>query len=239
MVSPELIVIKRWTWKKFALLFAGSLFLLVLSALSGFFYGLDKAIDLSEKNQQLEQRVQYLSSQIEDAKRQLVMQEQISKVDKAANLHAGTSMDSQLQRIRELERELKFFRSIIAPEESEKGLQLARFNWKKSDTGQLNWQLSLIQAGSQGKSLAGVVTMTLVAMDGTEQVEIPIQNQDQKQNFSYRFKYFQHITGTISIEGDLVPIAVNVVARPAVKGQQPIEKQFPWQSDEEKLANVG
>ena len=166
------------------------------------------------------------------------MLKQISKVDKAANMHAGNSMDSQLQKIRELERELNFFRSIMAPEETVKGLQISRFSWQAIEKGNFNWQLSLIQAGSQGRSLSGVVKAELVAMRGNDEVIIALINEQQAESFNYHFKYFQHLSGSISIADDLVPIAVNVIAKPAINGQPSIEKQFPWQTDEEKLANV-
>ncbi|MFT5519751.1 MAG: hypothetical protein ACI9IA_000335 [Enterobacterales bacterium] len=244
MVSPDLIIIKRWTSKQFTVLAVTILLILLGFSLSGYLWGVADAIKLNSENETLLKQLNGLQSDQDATQRQLVMQKQISKVDQAANYHAGNSMDIQLQKIRDLERELTFFRSIMAPEESIKGLQISRFSWQKSDTGDFNWQLSLIQAGAQGRALSGFVKLDLVATKDGKEVIIPIINLEQETNkqqrdrYNYRFKYFQHLTGTLNIADGLVPLSIKVVAKPAINGQQSIEKQFPWQADEEKLANV-
>ncbi len=238
MASPELIVIKRWTRKQFTVLTIAIVLLLMAFSVVGYLLGIKDGISLRDENWQLTEKVSDLSIQLDEKNRQLVMQDQISKVDQAANLHAGTSMDSQHQQIRELERELKFFRSIMAPEESTKGLQISRFNWQQQDQNTFSWQLSLIQAGSQGRAISGFVNIELIAMRGKEKVVLPLLTEAQSDRFNYRFLYFQHITGSVSIAEDLTPISLAIVAHPTLKGQPSIEKQFPWQSDEEKVANV-
>ncbi len=238
MVSPDLIVIKRWTWKQFTVLIIAAVLLLTLFLLMGFWLGNHDGISQRVENKQLINTVNELTHQFDDSQRQLVMQKQISKVDQAANIHAGNSMDSQHQQIRELERELKFFRNIMAPEESLKGLQISRFTWQKQKANIVNWQLSLIQAGSQGRAVSGFANMELIALKDEKEVLVPLLTEDKKERFNYRFRYFQHITGSLVIDEDLVPISIKITAHPTLKGQPSVEKQFPWQSDEEKIANV-
>jgi len=238
MVSPELIVIKRWTWKQFALGITAVLFVLFLFYFVGYMMGDSDGINLRNEKQQLTQTVRQLTQQLADSERQLVKQTQISKVDQAANVHAGESLDSQQQQIRELERELKFFRSIMAPEESHKGLQIARFNWQQQDQETINWQISLIQAGSQGRSISGYVIIEMRGMQGNKEVILPLKNEKQGDRFNFRFKYFQHLFGNLKLENNMVPISVNVKAYPTLKGQPIIDKEFPWQPDEENIANV-
>ena len=238
MVSPELIVIKRWTWKQFTVLIISSLLILLLFSVAGYFLGNSDAISMGAENRVLTDTVDQLTIELDDSRRQLVMQKQISKVDQAANLQAGNSMDTQHQQIRDLQRELKFFRSIMAPEESIKGLQISRFHWQKQEPNTYNWQLSLIQAGSQGRSVSGFVNLELIAMRGNERIVLPLSTEEKSDRFNYRFRYFQHLTGSVSIADGLIPVSVKIVAHPTLKGQPSIEKQFPWQSDEEKIANV-
>ncbi|RLA03585.1 MAG: hypothetical protein DRQ47_04900 [Gammaproteobacteria bacterium] len=238
MVSPDLIVIKRWSLQQFAWLGLAALLALLIMLAIGYRWGIKDGISLFDENQKLTGNVEQLNTQLGDSNRQLLIQKQISKVDQAANFHAGNSMDEQLHQIRSLERELKFFRSIMAPEESVKGLQISRFNWQQPEQGVFNWQLSLIQAGSQGRAVSGVVKVHLIAMSGGKETRISLTDEQQKSSFSYRFKYFQHISGTITLADDVTPIRVNIVAKPAINGQQSVEKQFPWQPDEEKIANV-
>ncbi|MCP4270859.1 MAG: hypothetical protein GY781_02670 [Gammaproteobacteria bacterium] len=238
MVSPELIVIKRWTWKQFAIGIAAVFSVFILFYLTGYMMGDADGISLRNEKQQLLGNVRQLTEQLAESERQLVKQTQISKVDQAANVQAGNSLDSQQQHIRELERELTFFRSIMAPEESQKGLQIARFSWQQQDQETINWQISLIQAGSQGRAISGYVMLQLRGMQGNKEVILPLKNEKQGDRFNFRFKYFQHLIGSLKLDENIVPISVNVKAYPTLKGQPIIDIEFPWQPDEENIANV-
>jgi len=81
MVSPELIVVKRWTWKQFLLLTVAVVLLLMLFLTSGYLLGNADGVGLRNKNQELFDLVQERTIQLEQTKRALVMQKQISKVD--------------------------------------------------------------------------------------------------------------------------------------------------------------
>ncbi len=238
MVSPELIVIKRWTWKQFAIGIAAIFSVFILFYLTGYMMGDADGISLRNEKQQLLGNVRQLTEQLAESERQLVKQTQISKVDQAANVQAGNSLDSQQQQIRELERELTFFRSIMAPEESQKGLQIARFSWQQQDQETINWQISLIQAGSQGRAISGYVMIELLGMQGNKEVILPLKNEKQGDRFNFRFKYFQHLIGSLQLDENIVPRSVNVKAYPTLKGQPIIDIEFPWQPDEENIANV-
>lgn len=238
MIAPDLIIIRRWSGKKIFLSIAALSSILALLVLMGYYFGVRHSLYIQDENQTLSSTNLTLLNEIENANKQLIMQKQISLVDKAATVQAGSSMDTQYQQIRELQRQLTFFRSIIAPEETSKGLQISRFNWHQSEDGHINWQLSLIQAGSQGRALSGVAMLELIAMDGQQQVKVALKNEKDLSKFNYRFKYFQYLTGSFELPSNLVPVSVHVIAKPAVAKQPTIEKRFQWQSDEEKIANV-
>jgi len=238
MASPELIVIKRWTWKKFASLLIAILLVLAIIFVVGYMLGDTDGVSLRNEKRELTETVKQVTDKLTESQRQLVKLTQMSKVEQAASIHAGNSMDSQQQQIRELERELMFFRSIMAPEESEKGLQISRFSWQQHNLETINWQISLIQAGSQGRTISGFVNVELVAMQDGEQKILHLTNEENNEKFNFRFKYFQHLSGNLKLNDDLAPISVNIVAYPTLKGQPIINRQFPWQPDEEKIANV-
>jgi hypothetical protein len=238
MDSSELIIVKRKTTKQQLLSAMMTVSVLVIILVAGYWVGNWDGLNLRNENSKLSDVINQMNEQLDNANVQLVKQMQISKVDQVANLHAGSSIDSQHQQIRELERELKLYRSIMAPAETVKGLQISHFNWQQQADNNYSWQLSLSQAGSQGRALSGFVSVSLVAMRGNEEVIVPIIKDEQNKRFGYRFKYFQHLTGNILVSEDLTPLSIKVVAQSTVKGQQSIEKEFPWQSDEEKIANV-
>ena len=238
MSTPDLIIIKRWTWQRYALAASLAVFIIAIFTTTGYLLGNRSGTELRDSNKALMAQVEQLNQELETARKQLVMTEQLSKVEQEANRQAGTSLDSQQQRIRELERELQFFRNILAPEESEKGLQISRFTWEESEDGQIGWQVSLIQAGSQGATISGTVGITVNALKNNEPVQITVTDDKDSDRFNYRFRYFQHLTGTVLLDKELVPVSAEVVVMPTAKGQQIVRQLFPWQLDEEKLANV-
>ncbi|MEL0068480.1 MAG: DUF6776 family protein, partial [Gammaproteobacteria bacterium] len=170
----------------------------------------------------------------------LVMQEQINKVEQAANAEAGQSLDSQMLKIRELERELTFYRNILAPGESDKGLQVSQFVLTTTGPVSANWQVSLLQAGSQGNMMQGLATVDLIyLLDGQEQ-RMEVLNSSGNREFGFKFRYFQHLTGVIDLADNITPIALEVRARQYGTNSVPITKRFDWSStNEQGIANVG
>jgi hypothetical protein len=238
MPSPELIVVERMTWQRRLGYICLALILLVIVGMTGFFVGNQDGISLRSEKASLENQVQALTEQLTDTKKQLVMLNQLKKVDQEANRQAGSSLDYQQQKIRELERELEFFRSILAPEEADKGLKISRFKWQKSEDGNLGWQLSLIQAGSQGATISGTVAININVLRNNAPETIIVVDESGKERFNYRFRYFQHINGSLAVDPEVKIISADIKVMPSVKGQQIISQQFQWPADEEKVANV-
>ena len=238
MNSPDLIIIERWTTRRY--LGYGALILLILVAigLTGYFVGNQQGIAMSAENNDLKNRLAQTTAELTDARRQLVMANQLSKVEKEANRQAGSSLDTKQQRIRELERELKFFRDILAPEEAERGLKINRFQWSLADNGNLGWQVSLIQAGSQGATISGSLTITLNVLRNGQAEQVVVTDTENLDRFNYRFRYFQHVTGSFPLDKDVQLVSAEVKVMPTAKGQEILTEQFNWSADEEKLADV-
>jgi hypothetical protein len=205
----------------------------------GYYMGNKHSLSLIETNEQLVQSLNTSQETNETLKQQLVMQEQMNRVEQAANAEAGQSLESKYREIRELERELRFYRNILAPEESVKGLQISQFQWQAIDNRRIGWQVSLLQAGSQGRMMSGLATIDLIVMQGGQENRIPVTNASGNREFGFKFRYFQHLTGDIELSQDVVPVAIEVTARQYGTNSTPIVKRFDWeQSPQEAIAYV-
>jgi len=238
MAAPEYIVIEKWQWQRYTAA-AVTIAVILLSLLGlGYYLGNRHSINLIEENENLLAQVETNDSEVDDLQRKLVMQEQINKVEQAASKEAGQSMETQFQKFRELERELSFYRSILAPSEANKGLQISRFHWQAISDNKVGWQVSLLQAGSQGGMMSGTFSMNLISMRGTEEIRTPILNKSNKPDFGFKFRYFQHLTGEMDLTNDIVPVAIEIIAKRYGPRQTPLTKQFPWNPEEETATDV-
>lgn len=239
MASPQFVVREKWQPAQYLLV--GSIVVVTLVALTaiGYYIGNRHSLSLIATNEQLVEDLASSVEREENLQKQLVMQEQVNRVEQAANTEAGHSLEAQYQKVRELERELTFYRSILAPEESAKGLQISQFQHSTIDSSRLEWQVSLLQAGSTGSMLSGLATIDLIHLQNGVESRMPLLNKSGNREFGFKFRYFQHLVGEIQMTNDLRPVAFEVTARRYGPNSTPIVRRFEWeQTQEEAVANV-
>ena len=238
MSAPEYVVKQKWQQKHYVIAIIVSVFGVLVLLASGYYMGNRHSLQLISENQNLTAMTESQSENIDALENELVMQKQINKVEQATNAEAGQSLESQFQKIRELERELSFYRSILAPEESAKGLQVRAFQWLPVDENKIRWQVSLLQAGSTGRMLSGLATIDLIYMDNNQEVREPILNSSAKKEFGFKFRYFQNVSGELELSPQRQPVAFEVQAKQYGQGQTPITERFPWNPSQESITNV-
>ena len=240
MSSPEYIVTEKWSTRRYAVTVVGIITLALILLLAGYFAGNRHSISLIDENDRLTSELQSSESAISDLEKQLIMQRQINKVEQAANAEAGQSLDDQIQTIRSLQRELTFYRNILAPEESQRGLQISQFIRQAVSEDKVSWQVSLLQAGSTGNMMQGLATIDLIYLSSDGEQRLQITNTSGNREFGFKFRYFQHLSGEIQLTQDMQPIALEVTARQYGANSSPVTKRFEWgQSLEGAIANVG
>lgn len=238
MSAPEYIVKQKWQQKHYLMAVFGSLLGVIILMALGYYLGNRHSILLIEENDNLQAMSQSQLEEIDTLENELVMLKQINQVEQTTNAEAGQSMQSQIQTIRDLERELSFYRSILAPQESAKGLQVSSFQWLPSDDNKVRWQVSLLQAGSTGRMLSGLATIDLIFQDNGQEVREPVLNSSAKREFGFKFRYFQNITGELELAAQRQPIAFEVQAKQYGQGQQPVTQRFPWNPSQESITDV-
>ncbi len=240
MSSPEYIVTEKWSKRRYIVTSISVLALVILLLVAGYFIGNRHSINLVDENSQLSTEIQTNADKIATLEKQLVMQRQINMVEQAANAEAGQSLDSQVQKIRELERELTFYRNILAPEESQRGLQISQFIRQEVSEDTVSWQVSLLQAGSTGNMMQGLATIDLIYRSNGNEERMQVLNASGNREFGFKFRYFQHLSGDLVLSDNMQPIALEITARQYGANSNPVTKRFEWdQTLEGAIANVG
>lgn len=148
----------------------------------------------------------------------------------------------QHQKQRELERELRFYRSIMAPENSADGVSIETLELTPSFLPrQYRLQLILTQLQKRKQALKGKSSMTLVGVQQGKVVEFDVATLlDNKELFNFNFRYFQILDVEVTLpEGfELSKIKAKVKVPPSrwTKGSEAeveysIEQLFPEYAD--------
>ncbi len=160
----------------------------------------------------------------------------------------------------QLEKELSFYRSIMAPEMDKSGLTINDIlitpllpsgmdngndsrvdnNAKEKAAKSYEFELVLTQVKKQDWYIKGRYQIWLITKSETNLVEkrISLLKFVKKANFKakFSFRYFQTFRESFKIPADLQPTAI-VVTATTRDGKQKVTRRFPWPS-EEKTADV-
>lgn len=172
----------------------------------------------------LRERLVAIQGSLARAERQL-------QIDKAAYAELGGELRASTDQLASLHHELKFYRSIISPQDGGAGIRFHEFS--VVETGEprvFTYRLVLIQALQHSKNVEGAVTLEITGIRGGEAafVSVPAAGGE---SIKVKFKYFQNLKGRIELPPDFVPQEVKVELRPVKKKNkqaEAIERAYRW-----------
>lgn len=229
--SPQLIVREHVPWKQTAIIIG----LLVAAVVSGYFlyqYGLSRAghdFDaLVDERDSLRKVISERETALASQRDQTVALERSNEIDKQAYKEVDESLRSLQSEILELKEEVAFYRSIVAPRESAKGLRIQRFKIEPNSKQQsFRYKLVLTQVMKQSRITRGNIELSIEGLqDGQPRVlalkEVELGKKDK---ISFRFKYFQNFEGDMVLPKGFVPSRVLLKV---LSNRVTIEKTFDW-----------
>ena len=228
-LSPQLIVHEHDPLKR------GILITLLVFVLTGlgyliYDYGHSRADydydGLQEQNEILQQRISTLNSAIEKTRDQLVASQSSSEVEQLAYKEVDASLRNLQAEVLELKEEVAFYRSIVAPRESARGLRIQRFDVKAAGKG-YRYKLVLTQVIKNSRITRGNVVMLVEGLQNGKSVKINLTSLSAKgqKKLDFRFKYFQSFEGDLLIPDGFVPSRIHVKVS---SNRVTLEKTFPW-----------
>lgn len=162
-----------------------------------------------------------------------------------ANLESGRAIDDlakqQIQDtiaglrddLASLEKDLAFYRNIMAPSDNARGLQVQSAELKAmSDKQRYAYKIVLAQVADNKSYVSGVVAVNLIGMRDDKQEVIPLRDVSELEDLGikFRFRYFQNIAGELVLPEAFEPAQIQVVAQSKGKKSSRIEQSFEWQS---------
>ncbi|NMT63345.1 DUF6776 family protein [Marinobacter orientalis] len=185
-----------------------------------------------ESRDRLEEQVEQLRNQNREASQQLVNLERGRTIDaEALNQARRTIVDLETQ-IASLKADLTFYKNIMAPSETSKGLQVDRLTMQQGrDDDTYGFKLVLTQIGDNKSYISGVVAVNVIGMRNEEKEVIALRDlSDDIDDLGvrFRYRYFQDIEGLLRLPDGFEPLEVQVVARAEGNKSSQAERTFDW-----------
>ncbi len=162
--------------------------------------------------------------------------ERSEELARAGLQQAGEEIEQLQDRNNQLEKELSFYRSIMAPELDKKGLTIDSLEVRPdaADRHRYHFRLVLTQAKKQDWYLKGSFRLTLHGEQNGSPVQLTTsQILDKSTRPTFSFRYFQRIEGIMTLPEGFAPHRIVVVAQTS-NGREKAEASFPWPSAESK-----
>jgi len=215
---------RRLAWLSLAL--SGLILLCLLSYWSGESAGLNRL------------RTENVFSDVADMQTQIERLDREREVDQSAIEQSRQTIRDLEQEIAQLNQDINFYRSVMAPELKVDGLQVekVRFDWlRQPGKFELNWLVT--QPGQNNDYAEGQLGLELEGVQGqSDRVLTAEELKVVVAQLSYKFKYFQQFSLQLDLPEDFEPHLIRF-SFPATKDKEPV--QYEWVIDEqEKALNV-
>ncbi len=140
-----------------------------------------------------------------------------------------------------LEEEVTFYKSIMAPDSIERGLQIVEFQLAPGEAvNQFTYHLLLTQVEARRDWIQGTVTLDVVGRrtpdSSRKDVELVLSLTEIAETDTYplnfRFRYFQDLNGSMALPDEFLPEAVVVTARRRGARSERLQQKFAWATSE-------
>ncbi|NIP16062.1 MAG: hypothetical protein GWM88_15560 [Pseudomonadales bacterium] len=210
-------------------------------AAGGFYLGESKAgLDVAYV-EALERLDQGNKAEIAELRSRLVDADLARNVDSEAARELRDDIRALRDEVAGLQEEVTFYKSIMAPDSIERGLQIAEFQITPGEmVNEFTYHLLLTQVEARRDWVQGTVTLDVVGRrtldPSREDVELVLSLTEiakiDTYPLSFRFRYFQDLTGSMKLPDEFLPEAVVVTARRRGARSERLQQKFAWATSE-------
>jgi hypothetical protein len=165
-----------------------------------------------------------------------------NEVDRVALEMVRQELAGQKQHILKLEESLRFYRSLMAPDDIAKGLTLRPIELiATAADNRFAYRIIVQQEARKHGLLKGSLSVKVLGVVDGQSVSIPLvelSESVESEKIALRFRYFQAVEGELVLPNNFEPAAVSIVARAISPVKADVSEEFPW-SVEERFSYVG
>jgi hypothetical protein len=158
--------------------------------------------------------------------------ERSSQIDQQAAQDIQRQLASLQEELQAAREEIEFYRGIIAPGDVTSGLRIHRFELTAGlHSGDFHYDLVLTQIKHNDHAVTGLVEWKIFGKHGDKARKLNLSDVTRPEigHLDFKFRYFQHLTGNISLPPGFQAQKVVLSVKPAGKdAPDPIEQSFEW-----------
>jgi hypothetical protein len=187
---------------------------------------------LRQERGALERRVERQEAQLTALRERLAVSQRSSEIDRRASLELRGDFARLEGELAGLRKELDFYKGIVSPDEAGPGLRIHSFRVTAgADARVFRYALTLIQVQRNDRYVNGVIEIQVEGVEDGQSRRLPLAKlvEGKAEAVKFRFRYFQHLGGTIRVPDGFAPRRVHVRVLPRGEGQpSEVEKTFEW-----------
>ncbi len=175
-------------------------------------------------------RIAALELELEDARRRLADASLAREVDRQALSIQRETIAGLQDTVRELREQLGFFRRILDAPPPGLALEVAEFEVTgREESGAYRFRVLLTRSTERGDWISGTARLEVAGVAGGGRELSLLESNGQDPNpLKYRFRYFQRLTGSLSLPDDFQPLRVTVKLSPRGNDSAQVERTFDW-----------
>jgi hypothetical protein len=158
--------------------------------------------------------------------------ERIAQVDRQAKIELAKQVKDFQDHQAELREELNFYKSIISPDDGMASLRIYSLSVLQAEDQLYHYKLVLTQSGKSDNVAQGGVKMVLKGILQGKEKNLDLREIQvaESRQLSYKFSYFQELSGSFRLPDKYVPREIRVELNPQTgkKSSKPV-RTFDWQ----------
>ena len=158
--------------------------------------------------------------------------ERSGQIDRQAALDVKADLGELEEALQAAREEIEFYRGIVSPGDVKSGLRIHRFALESgSAAGEYHYELVLTQLKRHDRHVSGAVGWRIAGRVEGEAAELTLVDVTQPaiEKLKFRFRYFQNLTGSLTLPEGFEPEKVALHVEPEGKGKtEPVDQVFDW-----------
>ena len=170
------------------------------------------------------------SKDVKKLRREVARLERSTQVELQAAEQIKQTLREKDMEILKLTEELVFYRSLLAPEKVNVGIEIRDFSLRAAGQSEYYYDFLLTQSSRSKRVAKGKVNLRIDGnKDGVmHRIELLDVASATGDAMNYSFKYFQRLNGAFELPSNFTPKMLLVEVEPEAKSKEPIQISYSW-----------